>query len=110
MSAKIPQVQSDDRKFNQYQQNVAKALQLVLSNAVNYGTVLTNIQLESGTNTIPHKLNRRLQGWFFVRQRIPGAISASPVAVQDGQDTNTAPDQTLILYSNATYLVDILVY
>lgn len=109
MAAKIPQVQTEDPKFNQYQQNVAKALQLVLTNPINYGQQLTGIALKQGQNEIPHKLDRKLQGWFIVRQRFVG-VATDLIGIQDLQDTNKAPQNTLILYATDPISVDIFVY
>lgn len=56
-----------------------------------------------GSNTIQHKLDRKLQGWVFVRK---GAAAE----VYDTQDTNTTPDRTLVLVSDAAVTVNIYVF
>lgn len=109
MAAKIPQVQTDDPKFNQYQQNVSNALQLLFNNQINYGSQLVGIALAQGINEIPHKLGRTLQGWFIVRERYVGAGTAL-VGIQDAQDTNKNADNTLILNATDAINVDIFVF
>lgn len=111
MAAKIPQVKTDDSKFIQYQQQVAKALQPVLECPISYGTLLKEIPLVTGLNTIPHKLGRTLQGWFFVRQRAVGTpLAPALISIQDSQDANRTPQSTLLLYASADINVDIWVY
>jgi hypothetical protein len=66
--------------------------------------ILTQVQLQVGSNQIPHTLNRTLSGWQIVRMRNVQAI------VWDTQDTNANPGTYLQLTSNAAVVVDILVF
>ena len=66
-------------------------------------SVLANVQLVAGTNTINTLLGANLQGWSIIRQR--GAAT-----VYDQQDSNSTPNLTLILVSSAAVSVDILVF
>lgn len=110
MSAKIPQTQSQSTEFNQYQVQVGKALQLVLANPINFGTALTGIELAIGINTIPHKLNRKLQGWIITRQVFLQGTAAIDIGIQDGQDHNNNTGQTLVLYSTQPVTIDLWVF
>jgi hypothetical protein len=99
----LAQVQSTDLKLEQIQAANRTASQSSRSNPINGGTILTSITLNSGDNTIPHKLSQKLQGWFIVRQR--GAAT-----IYDKQDSNNTSDKTLILNSSASVSVDIFVF
>lgn len=104
MTALIPQVQGGDRNFNQYQSGLQKTLQPILSNPINFGTLLTSIPLlAAGPNTVNTGLNRKLIGWFIVRQRAQSSI-------WDSQDSNTQPNQSLILNVSADVTCDIWVF
>jgi hypothetical protein len=74
-----------------------------LQNPANNASILKNISLKTGTNTVNTLLGRPLQGWSIVRQR-------SAASVYDNQDSNQSPELTLILQSNADVSVDILVF
>lgn len=109
-STKIPQVQADDPKMNQFQVMLGKALQGIIACPINYGTLLTGIALAPGAaNAIPHKLNRTLQGWILTRQRLEGG-AATIIGIQDGQSDNRTPDRTLVLYATQAVTVDIWVF
>jgi hypothetical protein len=81
----------------------ASQINPVLGNEIVNGLILENVQLISGTNTINHKLGRRLQGWYITRQRGAGSF-------YDQQDTNQMQDLTLILNSSTTVSVNIAVF
>lgn len=68
------------------------------------GQILSNVSLVTGsTNFINHKLSRKLQGWFVVRQRALASI-------YDAQDSNQNPVQTLALITSADVSVDLFVF
>jgi hypothetical protein len=92
-----------DEVTNRIQDNTAKAVNQLSSNALTSGSILTSQTLKAGDNTINHKLGKTLTGWFIVRQR--GAAS-----IYDKQDSNSSPSQTLILNSSAAVSVDIYVF
>jgi hypothetical protein len=101
--AVIPFVQTTDRNINQLQTNIISALQPLLLGGILDGTVLTNVSLVSGSNAVPHGLNRKLQGWIIVRQR-------AAATVYDTQDNNPNPTSTLLLTSSAGVVVDLYVF
>jgi hypothetical protein len=94
----------DDSKNLMLLQNVWSSLINPFLNAAELNTVLLkNIALTSGSNSVNHRLGRKLQGWYIVRQR----ASAS---VYDEQDNNQNPDLTLTLVSSANVTVDLVVF
>ena len=99
----IAKVQTNNREVNQLQSNILSYLNTLGQNALLSGTILTEQALVNGSNTINHKLDRKLQGWFIIRQR-------GPASVYDNQDNNTSPNRTLILISDADVSVDIFVF
>lgn len=72
----------------------------VLANAVVNGQMLKSVQLASGANTINHKLDRQMQGWFITDVNAAATIYRS-------QPFNT---KTLTLTSSAPAVVDIWVF
>lgn len=66
-------------------------------------SILNNVILINGVNTINHLLGRNLVGWRIVRKRTSADI-------YDQQDTNSMPNLTLILVSDAPCSVDIEVF
>jgi hypothetical protein len=67
------------------------------------GQILPSVNLAVGLNKISHKLGRKLQGWFIVRQRASATI-------YDTQDVNKTPDINLYLNSSSIATVDIFVF
>jgi len=94
---------SGNRDVQFAQQSQASALQPLLRNPITNGIILEKVALLVGSNTIQHKLDRKLQGWVLVRK---GAAAD----VYDTQDTNTTPDRTLVLVSDAVVTVNIYVF
>jgi hypothetical protein len=104
MSTKaLANVQTTDLKLEQIQAATRTATQTQRNNPINGGTILSNVSLNSGDNTIAHKLSQKLQGWFIVRLR--GAAT-----IYDKQDSNPSQDKNLILNSSASVTVDIFVF
>lgn len=100
----IAKVQTTNREINQLQSNIITQLnQQRPTNLLAAGVILEKISLIAGNNTINHKLDRNLQGWFIIRQR-------SSASIYDKQDSNQIPDKTLILNSSADVTVDIFVF
>lgn len=95
--------QSGDRSQQFAQQSQQQALQPLLRNPVTNGIILEKVSLLTGSNTIQHKLGRKLQGWVIVR------ISAA-AAIYDTQDTNPDPQINLVLVSSAPATVNIYVF
>ena len=100
---KLP-VFKDDNKNLMLLQNVWTAiLNPFLSTAQLNTTLLKNIDLVVGTNQVNHKLGRKLQGWYIVRQRADSNI-------YDNQDNNQNPELTLTLVSSNQVTVDLVVF
>lgn len=95
--------QTPVRELSMMQTSWAKEINPILSNPANLSSILKNITLITGSNTINHLLGRKLQGWKIVRQR-------SSASIYDTQDSNLTPDLTLSLVSSAGVTVDIEVF
>lgn len=74
-----------------------------LINPSNNSSILKQISLTNGSNTINHLLGRKLQGYRLIRQRALANI-------YDLQDDNPSPALTLVLVSDANVIVDIEVF
>lgn len=101
---RIARVQSNDRLFNEHQSNVARVVEPIASNPIVDGITLYSVVLTSGANTVYHKLDRKLQGWFPVRWHGGWA------QIYDTQDANTQPALTLLLNASAGVTVDLYVF
>lgn len=101
--ANLPIFQTGDQNLTLIQNKWSSILNPVLSNPGLNSSILSNVQLTTGTNTINHLLGRKLQGWRLVRIR-------GPVSVYDDQDSNVQNNLTLILISNASCSVDLEVF
>lgn len=99
----LPIYQSDSKPMSMLQTNWATQLNPVISNPVVQGTLIRNVALVNGVTQVAHHLGRALQGWMLTRQRAAAAI-------HDSQDTNSMPQLTLSLVSNAAVEVDIYVF
>lgn len=103
MSIPLIKYHSDDAGLNLFQTGLQRTLQPVLNNPVVDGVLLESIVLASGTNQVPHKLGRKLIGWFMTRVRANATF-------YDAQDTNKLPDQYLTLIASGAATVDIFVF
>lgn len=65
--------------------------------------LLPGVTLTAGSNTINHKLGQKLQGYIVV-------LSSAAATFFDGQNTNPAPERTLIITSSAPTTVSLLVF
>lgn len=101
---RIAKVQTADRLLNEVQQNIARVVEPIASNPIVIGLTLYSVVLQSGANTVYHKLDRNLQGWFPVRWHGGWA------QIYDTQDANTTPALTLLLNASAGVTVDLYVY
>jgi hypothetical protein len=99
----LPIFKDDNKNLMLVQTNWSTQLDPVINQPLSSGVLLKNIQLKMGSNQINHLLQKRLTGWFIVRQR--GAAS-----VYDTQDTNMFQDLTLLLTSTAAVSVDLMVF
>lgn len=103
MAIRIPYQQTTDRQLNQFQTALAGALRPITSLPTSQSSILTQVTITSGTNTISHGLGRILSGWYPVRVR-------SQATLWDSQDGNTTPSLTLILNSTANTVIDLVVF
>lgn len=99
----LPQFQSDDRDFQLMQSAWSAALSPLLNSPLLNGRLISEQPLVAGLNVVNHKLGRKLQGWFIVRQR-------AAASVYDTQDVNASPALTLDLQSSGTVVVDLYVF
>lgn len=60
--------------WDRAQDRWATLLNPVISNEINQGTLLTDINLKSGSNVINHKLGRQPLGWIIVDQTASAEI------------------------------------
>lgn len=91
----LPQFQGADDPVVQLMQNSwAQALNPVLRNPLVQGRLMEGVQLQVGDNSLDHLLGRKLQGWIITR------IDAA-AQIYDKQATNSMPQLTLVLNSNA---------
>lgn len=72
----------------------------VLANPLNSVTILENVTLKVGVNTINHLLQRKPQGWFFTDIQAPATVFRS----------SPYNSLTLILTSSAQTTVNIGVF
>lgn len=100
---KFQVVQSSNQDLMTVQQNLTRTLNPIFNTNTLGGNILQSISLNTGTNTINHKLGRNLSGWQIVRQRAAASIF-------DTQDTNQTPNLTLTLTSSAPVVCDLYVF
>lgn len=96
-----PIVYSQDRATNQNNINTSNTFGQLAKNPQLSSNNLTGIALKAGSNTIPHKLNRKLSGWTLT-----GKNGAADVY----QTTGTQPELFLYLTSSADVTVDLSVF
>lgn len=100
---RIQKLNTGDRLLNMIQDNVSNVVDPIAGNPLVNGIILSKVALVSGANQIPHKLQRRLLGWFIVRQR-------SAATIYDTQDSNLTPSIYLNLTASANVTVDLYVF
>jgi len=99
----LPRFQTDDTQFQMLQTAWASQLNPIINSPILQGLTLENVSLSAGSNTINHKLGRKLQGWIIVRKSAASEI-------YDLQSSNTMTDKTLILSSQNPCVVNIYVF
>lgn len=102
MSLPIYTSQSDPTLMTM-ETNWAAMLNPVISSPIATPTLLKNISLSAGKNTINHTLGSTLQGWIIVQQH-------SQASIWDNQNTNPLPAQTLILMATSAVTINLLVF
>ena len=95
----LPIFQSDSREMTMLQTQWASQLNPLLTTPFQ-PSLLTGIVLNTGTNTINHKLGRTMQGWFVTDIN-------KPITVYRSQPFN---DKTLTLTASAGATVNLAVY
>lgn len=99
----LPQFHTSIRELAMLQSQWASQLDPAVSNPLVNGSLLTNVTLAIGDNTINHLLGRKLVGWIIV-----GVSAAS--AIYDKQALNQMPNLTLVLNSSAGCTANIYVF
>jgi hypothetical protein len=99
----LPSFNTSDQVLTLVQSKWSSILNPFIANPTNNKSILKNVSLTTGSNTINHLLGHKLQGWSIVRQRAAASI-------YDNQDNNQNPEQTLILISSANVVVDLEVF
>ena len=97
--ARLPQQLNLDMMQNRW----AAILNPIIDSPLVNGQLLTEVPLVSGSNTINHRLGRRLRGWIIVG--IDGAAQ-----IYDTQASNQMPQLTLTLTSDADVTVALWVF
>lgn len=100
----LPIFNTQIKELSLLQTQWASEINPVLAQPLNSGLVLENITLVSGSNTINHKLGRKLQGWIVSRMK------NGFVQLYDLQNTNQMSDKTLVLNSSGAGLIDLIVF
>ena len=100
---KLPIFKSDNEPMVMMQTKWASVINPVLGIPLNQGLLLQDVSLVSGSNTINHRLGRKLVGWIVTRLR-------SSATIYDTQDTNQRPSLTLELVASAPVVADIFVF
>lgn len=104
MASQLPQFQgADDPVVQMLQNRWASILNPIITNPVNNSSILKDVSLVAGSNTINHLLSQKLQGWSIIR------INAA-ATVYDTQDSNQNPNQTLVLVSSAPCVCSLEVF
>lgn len=99
----LPIFQTESRDLGMLQTKWASILNPIVNAQQNKSIILENVSLINGITKVNHLLGRKLQGWKIVRQRASASI-------YDTQDSNSTPELTLSLVSNAAVVVDIEVF
>ena len=99
----LPKYHNDDNAFNLLVTNWSSQIDPVLNFPINNGLILKDVETVSGQNIINHKLDRKLQGWFIVRQR-------GNAIFYDNQVNNPLPDKSLWLIASSGITIDLLCF
>lgn len=97
---KVANTSEDTAKL---QERLQEYLQPITKCPLIDGVLLTDLVLPAGTNTISHKLGRKLIGWIVVRNQANSVL-------WDGQNGNSLPEKTLIISCSAPTTIDLWVF
>jgi hypothetical protein len=100
----LPIFQTNIRELSLLQTNWSQYLNPLLVLPINNSIMLTNVDLQTGDNSINHLLGRKLQGWIVVRMK------DGYVQLYDKQSTNPLQDKILVLNSSGNGNIDLLVF
>lgn len=96
--------QTNNKDISLLQTSWSQQINPIINNAANQSIILQDIQLVSGMNPpINHRLGRKLQGWKVIMQNAQASI-------WDSQQTNTMPQLTLLLNSDAPVTISLEVF
>lgn len=96
-------IHSDNREIVQVQKNIQDALSQILVLPILNGTLLENLVLSAGDNTITHKLGRKVKGYIVVRK---SAVSN----IYDKISTDTKLDQQFTLNASVACTISLWVF
>lgn len=94
---------SNKLPFNLMLAQWSQQLNPLLSSPLADASLLSGVVLQSGKNTINHKLGQPLQGYLVV-------LNSAAATFYDGQSSNPSPQTTLILNASAATTVSLLVF
>ncbi len=92
---------TENQDLNNMQENVEEVVAPLLKNPLLDGQVLSNIELTTGSNSISHKLGRKLQGWLIVDKDDVADVY---------RETSPTPTLTLVLNSSANVTISLYVF
>lgn len=81
----------------------AGTLNPLLANPIVNGSLLKNISVTTGANSIAHGLQRKLQGYIVV-------LNSANVTFYDTQATNQMPDIYLVLHASGAATISLYVF
>lgn len=94
-------IKSDDEVLNRVQDQVATSIGQLLRTDILDGRLIKEVSLTAGANTVEHKLDRVLRGWFITKKN----------AFADVHDAVTSqPDKFLVLQASAAVTVNLWVF
>lgn len=101
MAKAFKKAYTTDKDLNSVQENVEEVVAPLLKNPLLDGQILSNISLTTGSNSVSHKLGRKLQGWLIVDKDANSNIY---------RETSPTPTLTLVLNSSANVTVSLYVF
>lgn len=81
----------------------AASLNPIIGNPLVSGSILKDVKVSTGNNTINHGLGRKLQGYFVI-------LNSASVTFYDRQSTNSMPDLTLVLVASGAATISLYVF
>lgn len=101
--SKLFKILTGDQKLDRWQDGVIATVNQLVSIPMLDQNTLTGVSVVSGTNVIPHGLNRKLIGYLIVGNN-------AAVTFYDSQSSNSTPAQTLQLIASGTAIINIIVF